>query len=408
MTMEDNVYCVIMVGGPGERLWPASTKKRPKPFLPLTGRLPLIKEVTERIKPIFPKERILFILQEEHKKLAEELFPEFTEKNYIIEPEPKDTAAAIGLASLCLPSGSTMVVLSGDHYIPDEDRFRKAISAGIKFIEEDQEMLLLFGIKPTRPETGYGYLEADEVLTEIDGIRIRRVKGFCEKPNKEKAELYLADQNYSWSSGMFIWKKERIQGLLARFMPELWEGLCQIRDGKEKEGVFKGLKKLSIDYGVLEKTDSVVMIEADFSWDDVGTWESLLRVHQTDEKGNLIIEKVEKSNTDEKGNLIIGKVEESNTDEKGNLIIGKVEESNTDEKGNLIIGKVEKSNTTECIIYSENGQVITVGVSDLVIVQVGNKVLIAGKDRSDEIKQMVKMVQVNGTQIFADLQDNIL
>ena len=339
--MEDNVYCVIMVGGPGERLWPASTKNRPKPFLSLTGKTPLIKEVTERIKPIFPKERILFVLQEEHKKLAEGLFPEFTEKNYIIEPEPKDTAAAIGLASLCLPLGSTMVVLSGDHWIPDEDRFRKAVSAGTKFIEENQEMLLLFGIKPTRPETGYGYLEAKDLLTEIDGIRIRKVKGFSEKPNKEKAKLYIADQNYFWNSGMFIWKKERIQGLLAGFMPELWEGLCQIKNGKEKEGVFKRLKKVSIDYGVLEKTDSVAMIEAEFSWDDIGTWESLLRVHQTDKKGNLII------------------------------------------------GEAKESNTSECIIYSENGQVITVGVSDLVIAQAGNKVLIARKDMSDKIKQLL-------------------
>ncbi|MDI6751505.1 MAG: sugar phosphate nucleotidyltransferase [bacterium] len=341
MTMVDNAYCVIMVGGPGERLWPASTKKRPKPFLSLTGNIPLIKEVTERIKPLFPNERILFILQEEHKRLAGELFPEFTERNYIIEPEPKDTAAAIGLASLYLPSGSTMVVLSGDHWIPDEDRFKEAVSAGTKFIEENPDLLLLFGIKPTRPETGYGYLEAGDLLAEIDGIRIRRVKGFSEKPNKEKARLYIADQKYFWNSGMFIWKKERMQGLLAKFMPELFEGLCQIKNGKEKEVVFKELKKVSIDYGLLEKTSSVAMIEAGFCWDDVGTWESLLRVHQTDEKGNLII------------------------------------------------GEVKASDTSKCIIYSENGQVVAVGVSDLVIAQVGNKVLIAGKDRLDKIKQLL-------------------
>jgi mannose-1-phosphate guanylyltransferase len=336
-----------MVGGPGERLWPVSTKKRPKPFLPLAGKLPLIQEVAERIMPIFPKERILFVLQEEHKRLAEELFPDLNEGNYIIEPEPKDTAAAIGLASLYLPSDATMVVLSGDHYIPNGDTFRKAVSAGTRFIEENPKMLLLFGIKPIRPETGYGYIEADNLLATINEIKIRRVKRFVEKPDKERAALYLADQNYYWNSGMFIWKKERIQRLLADFMPKLWAGLCQIRDGKEKGEVFKGLNKVSIDYGVLENSDSVAMIEADFSWDDLGTWESLLRVRKTDEKGNLII------------------------------------------------GKHKVSKTSECIIYSEDSQIITVGVSDLVIVQVGNNVLVAGKNRSDEIKQMVRMVELN-------------
>ncbi|MEW6681267.1 MAG: sugar phosphate nucleotidyltransferase, partial [bacterium] len=155
--MEDNTYVVILVGGPGKRLWPLSTKEKPKPFLPLITEKPLIKETLDRVSEIFSSNQIRFVLSKEHKNLAQKIFPWSSRENYIIEPEPRDTAAAIGLTCFSLPANSTLLVLSSDHYISEHKAFQNGLISGIKFLEENPDFVLVFGIKPERPETGYGY-----------------------------------------------------------------------------------------------------------------------------------------------------------------------------------------------------------------------------------------------------------
>jgi mannose-1-phosphate guanylyltransferase len=344
----DDLYAVIMVGGAGERLWPLSTKDRPKPFLCFFGKEPMVKETVKRIEPLIGKEKIRLVLSKPHRDLAEPLFPEFSERNYITEPEPKDTAAAIGLSMVYLPKGSTVVVLSADHWILEKERFIECIERGIRFVERNPDFLVTLGIKPTRAETGYGWLEAEDVLSD----RIRRVKRFVEKPNKEKAEEYLKDPNYYWNSGMFIWKREKILDCFSQFMPTHSRVFSQIesaigteREEERKREGFSRLQKVSIDYGIMEKAEKVAMVEASFGWDDVGTWVSLLRIHQQDENRNLMV------------------------------------------------GDCIGIETEDCIVYSEDGKIATFGVSNLVIVHSKKKTLICSKDKATELKRLVREIK---------------
>ncbi|MEW6103093.1 MAG: sugar phosphate nucleotidyltransferase [bacterium] len=327
-----NVYCAILVGGPGKRLWPLSTKEKPKPFLPLITDKPLIKETLERVIDVFPKERIRFVLSKEHKGLAKSIFPWTSNENYIVEPEPRDTAAAIGLVSFFLPEDATLIVLSSDHYISDKKSFQKGILYGIEFLKESPDFILTFGIKPERPETGYGYIERDILLKE----NIYKVARFVEKPDLETAKIYIENGNYFWNSGIFIFKNKRIQGLFKEFLPEHFKVLRE----KDMEG-FRCLPKVSIDYGIMEHITTIGMIKADFKWDDIGGYSSLLRVHKKDKNNNLVF------------------------------------------------GDYRGIDTKDCIIYSKDAIIRTIGVLNLVIAHSNGNVLIASRDRLDEIKRLL-------------------
>jgi len=337
MIMEDS-YIIIMVGGPGKRLWPLSTKQRPKPFLPLITNKPLIEETVERVIDIFPKERIKFVLQKEHKALAQKIFPWTNNKNYIIEPEGRDTAACICLATMSLPKNSTLVVLSSDHYISDKASFQKCILSGIKFIEENPDFILTFGIKPKRPEIGYGYIEKGDVLAKINGIEISKIARFVEKPDIEKAKCYIKNKNYFWNAGIFIFKKERIEELFSIHLPEHFK----VIKGKNW-GEFKALKRISIDKGIMEHIETIGMIKGGFQWDDIGGYLSLLRIHKRDKNGNLIF------------------------------------------------GNHKGLKTKDCIIYSKNAKIRTLGISGLVIAYSKGNILVASRDKLNEIKELIDM-----------------
>ncbi|MEW6481791.1 MAG: sugar phosphate nucleotidyltransferase [bacterium] len=333
--MEDNTYVVILVGGPGKRLWPLSTKEKPKPFLPLITEKPLIKETLDRVSDIFSSKQIRFVLSKEHKNLAQKIFPWSSCENYIIEPEPRDTAAAIGLTCFSLPPNSTLLVLSSDHYISENKAFQKGLISGIKFLEENPDFVLVFGIKPERPETGYGYIEKESLLKE----NIYKVARFVEKPDYEKARKYIKNPNYFWNSGIFIFKNKTMQSHFKKFLPEHFRVLSE---GNLKE--FKKLKKVSIDYGIMEQIKNIGMIEGDFLWDDMGGYSSLLRVHKKDESSNIVF------------------------------------------------GNHKGIETKDCIIYSENGNIGTMGISNLVIAYSKGNILVASRDRLDEIKRLVDII----------------
>ncbi|HAW50601.1 TPA: hypothetical protein DCX16_06605 [bacterium] len=336
--MEDNAYCIILVGGEGKRLWPISDKKKPKPFLPLITEKTLIEETVNRIKDIFPKERIKFVLSNKYKTLCSKIFPYFTEENYIIEPCPRDTSAAIGLSLKYTPDDSTLVVLSSDHYVSDKENFQRQILSGAKFLENNPDFVLVFGIKPKRPEAGYGYVKRKEPLD--DGIF--KVERFFEKPNKEDAKVYLKNPNYFWNAGIFIFRKKRMEELFSIHLPEH----CKvILDSEIKDQRFKSLEKISIDYGIMEKIDTIGMIEGDFLWDDIGSYNSLSRIHRPDENKNLVF------------------------------------------------GDCTGISTKNCIIWSDNGKIVTIGVSGLVIAYCDGRVLVAKKERVDEIKGLVDIIE---------------
>jgi len=349
------VYGVIMAGGRGERFWPVSTEKKPKPFLKIFGTKTLIQQTVERVFPLIPGENLLVVLGKEHLEIALGQLKEIPRENFLLEPMGKDTAACIGLASLYLERydpEAIMVVLPADHYISDTLMFRETLSVAIEACARSGNLVTL-GIKPTRPETGYGYILKGSLFNVIKEKNVHYSKGFFEKPDRDTALRYLEDGNYYWNSGIFIWKNKVIQALFAKFMPELWQGLQIIRERLDDPNVqsiirreYEKFQRISIDYGIMEKAENVLMIPTDFSWDDVGSWAALERVFPKDEQGNVVV-------------------------------------------GNHI-----GIDTEGCIIYSPQGLVTTLGISDLVIVYHQGKCLICHRERAQDVKKLLALPSI--------------
>ena len=352
--MTNKGYAVIMAGGRGERFWPLSKKTLPKPFIPLLKEETMIQETVKRIKSLIPEERIIIVLSRDHFSIAKQQLPEIPVENFVIEPLGRDTAACIGLASLYIgrrDKDASMIVLAADHLIADREAFFSAVTASLKFIASN-DYIVTIGIKPTRPETGYGYIERGEMLESIDNESFFRVKKFVEKPNLSTASDYLQSDRYCWNSGMFIWKNATIQKSLSLYMPELWDGLMRIDEclGSEKEEEvikkeFSQFEIVSVDYGVLEKSSQVVVLPARFNWDDVGTWTALERVYDLDESDNVVV------------------------------------------------GKHVGRDTHGCIIFSQDQLVATLGVKDLVIVQAKDKILVCHKEKAPYLKEIVRLIE---------------
>jgi mannose-1-phosphate guanylyltransferase len=244
-----------------------------------------------------------------------------------------------------------MVVLPADQYIPDTDAFVATASAAAGCARHGDHLVTI-GITPTRPEVGYGYLYAEERIDGPEGASCFRVSRYVEKPDEVKAAQYLADGNYFWNSGIFVWRAGVVLAGIERHMPELFKGLRAIEgavtaDDSEKvaEG-FKGFQRISIDYGLMEKADNVLMVKADFAWDDVGTWGSLQRVMELDEAGNYL-------------------------------------------RGNPIC-----VDTTGCVIYGQDVPVGAIGVSNLIIVATDAGVLVCDMGRDQEARQIARMVEL--------------
>ena len=348
-----NLVAVIMAGGRGERFWPKSRARLPKQLLPIAGARTMLQETVERIKPLIPEKNIFIASGENLLKEVRNQLPSLPERNIISEPLGRNTAAGIGLAAIRIEKEypqSTMVVLAADHLIRERERFLKIIRAGAEMAERAGHLVTL-GIKPTRPETGYGYIKISSQQSEVRSqkIQVCPVERFIEKPDEEKAKKFLAGGNYYWNSGMFIWTTESILKAIGKYMPELFQGLETIKDslgtpraGEVSRQVFQGLESISIDYGVMEKAGNVVMVKADIPWDDVGSWLAMERIHSQDDRGNVVL------------------------------------------------GKFTGIDSSNCIVISDEQLVATLGISDLIIVATPQAILICSKDRAQEVKKIVK------------------
>lgn len=287
-------YALIMAGGAGTRLWPLSREHLPKPALRLYGDQSMFEIAVERLLPLFSPEQILVVASADHNQVLHEQVPSIPEANFIIEPEGRGTAPAIGLAAIHLEArdpDATMAVLTADHIIGKPDVFRSVISSALAFAKD--EYLVTLGIKPTWPSTSYGYIEQAELLSEKLGFKAYTAERFVEKPNAQNAQRMLNLGKYSWNSGMFIWKVDRIMGEFKRQMPDLYERLVRIAEtiGTEQYDallgeLWPGISKQTIDYGIMENAKRVIVLPADMDWLDVGTWNSLKTVLASDEKGN--------------------------------------------------------------------------------------------------------------------------
>lgn len=288
-----NICALIMAGGKGTRFWPLSTDEKPKQFLNLIGDKTMIQMTVNRILPIIPIEKIFICTGERYRELVKEQLPNLPEKNIIVEPEGRNTAPCIALSALIIKryfKDSNMIVLPSDHLIRDENIFRDIIIKGSEFLNQNNDGIITLGMKPDRPETGYGYIKYGEKIEE----NINKVNSFVEKPNLEIAERYLSEGNYLWNGGMFLWKIDHIIKEIKRFVPETYEALHNIENIDELEvqnfinkNYFK-TNSISIDYAVLEKSKNIYVIPSEMGWDDIGSWKSIERYKDKDNKNNII------------------------------------------------------------------------------------------------------------------------
>jgi mannose-1-phosphate guanylyltransferase len=346
-----HTYAVIMAGGEGERFWPKSRQACPKQLLKIFGERSMIQMTADRITPLSSQERLLVITNELQAPLIMDQLPGVPESSIVAEPFGRDTAACIALAAAMVierdPEG-IMIVLPADHIIHDRKSLIMNLGDACK-MAQDRNCLVTLGIKPTAPSTGYGYIHSGETIKSGLKTVFTRVREFAEKPDAVTARRYVQSGDYFWNSGMFIWKAAVIVEELKKQMPYLYEGYRKIRKSlnlPERERViqevYSGLEKTSIDYGVMENAENVIMARADFDWDDAGTWMAIERHYRLDDNGNAIL-------------------------------------------GEAVILDSER-----CVIVGEEGIIGCVGIKDIVVVKTADAVLVCRRDRAQDVKKIVE------------------
>ena len=281
MTKSNN-YCVIMAGGIGSRFWPYSRKSKPKQFLDFFGMgRTLLQQTFDRYSKIVPEENIFVATNSQYKDLVKEQLPQLTQEQILLEPARRNTAPCVAWASAHISKmepDANIIVAPADHLILKEGEFIEAIMKGLDFVAQSPQLLTL-GIKPNRPETGYGYIQvADKKQGDF-----YKVKTFIEKPQLEFAQVFIESDEFFWNSGIFLWKASTILEAFHAHMPDMYEKI--MNDDKD----FESWPNISIDYGIMEKADNVYVQLCDFGWADLGTWGSLHEASPKDLHKNVII-----------------------------------------------------------------------------------------------------------------------
>lgn len=345
-------YVVIMAGGIGARFWPRSKEKKPKQLLRLFGEKTLIRYTYERMIKLVPKENILIITNSIHKPLISEEIPELAKENIIAEPFGKNTAACIALACSIIKAkekDAIMVAVPSDHLISKEEVFLKNIKEAINYSAANNALLTI-GITPTRPETGYGYIQVEDKPLEDN---IYKVITFAEKPNYDTAVRFLESGDFLWNSGMFVWKVSTIIEQFKLYMPDLYEGLIALQnavDSPQFESVllevYGKLKSISIDYGIMEKSSIVHAVKGEFIWSDVGSW---TEVYNLSEK---------------------------------------------DEDGNAIVGEAFVQNVKNSYIYTPKKFSAIIGVENIIVVNTPEALLVCSKEKSQDVKNVIDYLKL--------------
>ncbi|GHT10943.1 mannose-1-phosphate guanylyltransferase [Bacteroidia bacterium] len=292
--MRDN-YCVIMGGGIGSRFWPSSRKTMPKQFLDFfgTGRS-LIQQTFDRFNQIIPTANIFIATNEIYADLVKKQLPEITDEQILLEPTMRNTAPCIAYAAYRIRAvnpKANIVVTPADHLILQEQNFHHNIEKGLNFVA-NYPALVTLGVKPNRPETGYGYIQTEEGGTD----NIQKVKAFTEKPNYELAKIFFESGEFFWNSGIFIWNVQTILNAFHAYLPDITtlfdSGANKFNTPEEASFIkeqYPICQNISIDYGVMEKADNAYMLMADFGWSDLGTWGSLFDLSEKDEQQNAVL-----------------------------------------------------------------------------------------------------------------------
>lgn len=294
MQMDRTYYCIIMAGGIGSRFWPVSRSNMPKQFLDILGvGRTLIQQTFDRFTKIIPDENIYVVTNEEYRKIVHEQLPKVPEENILGEPMRRNTAPCIMYANCKIGlrnPEAKIVVTPADHLILNEELFLQNIEDGLNFVTESNSLLTL-GITPTRPATGYGYIQMSD---NVQNEKFIQVKAFTEKPELELAKTFLASGDFLWNSGIFLWKQTAIRDAIAKHLPLLYslfsEGIKHFNTDREKLAIteiYSGAKSISIDFGVMEKEKNVYVLQTNFGWSDLGTWDSLYTLAEKDCDNNV-------------------------------------------------------------------------------------------------------------------------
>jgi mannose-1-phosphate guanylyltransferase len=348
------LYATILAGGSGTRFWPKSRANLPKQFLVLQGLHSLLQNTVKRIEPLIPAERILVVTAAHQQPETVQQLPHVPSANILAEPLARNTAAAVALAAwhlLTLDPDAMMIVLPADHAISDRDAFCSCLQQAA-IAAQHHEILMTLGVRPTYAATGYGYIKAGASLSTPHAPDAREAVQFTEKPNADAASRMVSSGDYWWNCGIFIWQAATIARELQRYLPALWNGVqaygAAWQAGADSHTLYQHyaqLPSISIDYGVLEKSDHVGVVPASFDWSDVGSWRALADLHATDGDGSVIV-------------------------------------------GNHV-----GQDSSNLIVYSPDKLVATVGVSNLIIVQTDDVLLICDKERDQDVKNFIDMLK---------------
>lgn len=346
-----NTYGIIMAGGGGTRFWPMSRQEMPKQLLNLSGKEAMINETIDRINRIIDKENIFIVTNVSQLKSMVDITKGRIELGKILaEPAARNTVACIGYAAMEIINkygDGVMCVFPADHYIKDEEEFAKILNKAIDEADSEDKLVTI-GITPTFPSTGYGYIEYDK--TESDTAK--RVKRFVEKPDAEKARKYVSAGNFVWNSGMFIWKASVILSKFKKMLPDVYDCLIKIGNamGTPKEEqvineVYPHIPKISIDYGIMERADDIVVINGEFGWNDVGSWDTIGVMYQSDKNGNL-------------------------------------------SKGNNVL-----LNTKNSVIFGNKRLIATIGLDNIIVVETEDAILVCNKKNAQDVKEVVEFLK---------------
>jgi len=347
-------FAVIMAGGVGSRFWPLSREKTPKQFLPIISEKSMIEETVQRLTPLFPESNILTISNAAQAQTIKALFPNLLEDNILIEPQGKNTAPSLLLATASIylnnPS-AVLAVLPADHLITDPETFLRKLTAGAHLASQNSE-LITFGIPPTSPATGYGYIRFSRNKPKhVQNENFYSVQEFKEKPDYEQAVHFLKEGTYFWNSGMFLWQAKTFAQKLEQHSPSMYTYWLKILEALKKKdlhgiaNIFAEIPAISIDYALMEKASEVRMCEGSFGWSDVGSWSALSEIW------------------------------------------------NKDECGNTHRGIPLPLNAHNCLIYNPGKLTALIDVQDIIVVNTDDALLVCHKDSDQKVKELVNTLK---------------
>jgi mannose-1-phosphate guanylyltransferase len=357
-----SVKAVILAGGTGSRLWPASRESRPKQFLPLVGERSLLQQTYDRLHSFVPASDLYVCTAAAYQGLVSEQLPELSRENILVEPTQRGTGPAIGWIATrfhALFGETTVATIAADHVVRRPEEFTRALSLAARAVTDCPTGIVTIGIRPTGPDPGYGYIQMGGLFRAEQAGSLYTVKQFVEKPDRARAQQFLAEGRYLWNASYFVWSSGRMLALLEQLLPEVAGPLAGVRDSlgtdAEEEALraaYAAMPKVTIDRGVMERADEVLVAPAEMGWSDVGSWE---RLHEALPAG---------------------------------------------EGGVVAVGRHVGLDDSDCLFYSGGRLVATIGLKDVIVVETADAVLVCDRGRSQDLKQLMDRLRQAGCEEY--------